>query len=266
MHNTHPIACRWRAQSFFALQLLSVLLLVSWIFPSPSSLWQWLDVPFFNLLNGSLGHWQAWDVFWALLSTRLSDVLALIAMLWLLMRRDLIFPQHQLRQALTGFIALLFFMLLIRVGFSQFLSSADLKHGSPSHLLDYAYRLSSCYPDFGKYLSVKDSAASSFPGDHATVLMLWMTFMAFFARGKKLLLVLGIGLLFMTPRLIAGAHWLSDNLVGGGFIVLQTLAWFYCTALGKWLHRLFYQLSRPCYAILEKIPLLKRMAIAQSVQ
>jgi len=41
----------------------------------------------------------------------------------------------------------------------------------------------------------------------------------------------------MIPRLIAGAHWFTDNLIGGGFVVMQTLAWSYCTALGKPLHK-----------------------------
>lgn len=259
-----PPDSQWRPQAFFLFQLAAFVLLLSWIFPQQASLWQWLDIPFFHFINGSLGHWQPWDLLWALLSTRLSDILALCAMLWLMLRRDLVFSPEKMRTAFVSFVTLLFFMLLIRIGFSSFIAMLDLKRGSPNHLLDSGYRLSSCYPQFGRFLSVKDSAASSFPGDHATVLMLWMLFMSFYARGKKLLLCLCIGLLFMAPRLIAGAHWLSDNIVGGGFIVLQATAWFYFTALGRLLYRLFFQLARPCFYLLEKTPLLNKMTIAKA--
>lgn len=48
-------------------------------------------------------------------------------------------------------------------------------------------------------------------------------------------------LLFLLPRLVAGAHWSSDDFVGGLFVCLLTLAWGFYTPFAMlasgWLER-----------------------------
>lgn len=80
------------------------------------------------------------------------------------------------------------------------------------------------------------------------------------------MLVCLTGLFFILPRLIAGAHWLSDNLVGGGFVVLQTLAWGYCTVFGDKLYQLLEKLSNPVFRALQYLPLINRFAIVRQTK
>ena len=58
-------------------------------------------------------------------------------------------------------------------------------------------------------------------------------------------------LLMVLPRLVAGAHWISDDLVGGLVLTLLALAWGYCTPLGGVLAR---WLQKPAEPVL-RIPL-----------
>lgn len=115
-------------------------------------------------------------------------------------------------------------------------------------------------------MEIKDRSSRSFPGDHASVLLLWTAFLSLFTRGKRLLLVWLTGIFLLLPRLVAGAHWLSDNLVGGGFVVMQTLAWGYYTAAGHWAYRFLDRLGEPFVRLARKIPVLNRMAILQAEQ
>ena len=53
-----------------------------------------------------------------------------------------------------------------------------------------------------------------------------------FAKPKYRLAIVGITILFSLPRLIGGAHWFSDDLVGGVFLALFSVAWVCYTPLG----------------------------------
>lgn len=265
MTNLHPNA-QWRPRTFFALQLTSFMLLASWLLPTGKALWFAVDVPVFRLLNGSLGHLAGWDLLWALLSTRLADLLAAAVMLCSFLWGGLIFERHMLRRALLSFLALLLVTLIVRTLFTRLISAAGLQHASPSVFLGDGFSLSAAFPWIEQVLEIKDRSSRSFPGDHASVLLLWIAFLALFARGKKLLLVCLVGTLFMLPRLVAGAHWLSDNLVGGGFVVLQTLAWGYYTAAGTLVYRFLQLLLTPCFQVARYIPGLNQLAIVNIEQ
>jgi membrane-associated phospholipid phosphatase len=108
---------------------------------------------------------------------------------------------------------------------------------------------------------MKDSATRSFPGDHASVLLIWAMFMSFFARNWRLLLVWVMAVIFMLPRLVAGAHWGSDALVGGVFLSLLGLAWACFTPFAyrasEWLEKVTLPLTR----LLAKLPLLGRLSV-----
>ena len=117
-----------------------------------------------------------------------------------------------------------------------------------------------------EFMEIKDRSSRSFPGDHASVLLLWTVFLSLFARGKRLLLVWLTGTLLILPRLVAGAHWLSDNLAGGGFVVMQTLAWGYYTAAGKPVYRLLSFLAVPCIRLARMLPLINQLDIVRLEQ
>ena len=81
--------------------------------------------------------------------------------------------------------------------------------------------------------------------------MLWGVFLALFARGSKLALVMLLTLFLMLPRLVAGAHWVSDDLVGGMILTLMAFAWGYCTPFAELLASGMLRLANP---ILTRLP------------
>ncbi len=84
------------------------------------------------------------------------------------------------------------------------------------------------------WMFVKDYSRTSFPGDHAVIVLQWIGFLCFFGKlrfGIPATLIAGP---FLLPRLIGGAHWFTDEFVGSGSIVLIFLAWATCTPIYPW--------------------------------
>ena len=246
-----PIQAAWRWPALFGLHLAAALLLASWLWPSGQAVWAQLDNSTFAILNGSLAPLSWWSGVWAIASVRPFDLLAGVLMLSLLISKEWLFNRAQRWQALFTFVALLAILLVIRVVFAKLSSAYGWQHSSPSLQIPDSVRLSEQYPWLTEHLDLKDASKRSFPGDHASVLMLWGGFMALFARRGKLVLVLGLTTLLMLPRLFAGAHWLSDDLVGGVILTLLSFAWGYCTPLATLLANLMQRLAEP---VLKRLP------------
>ncbi len=111
-------------------------------------------------------------------------------------------------------------MLLVREAMDLYIEYNNLGRPSPTLILESAVRLSEMYPN----LNLKDSSSDSFPGDHAAVLFTWFGYCIHFVRNKWSVLALIIVIIFSLPRLIAGAHWFSDVMVGGLSIALISLS------------------------------------------
>ena len=87
---------------------------------------------------------------------------------------------------------------------------------SPTMVDQTAFRLSSVVD----WIKVKDHSRKSFPGDHATTAILFAS-LIFHLMGKRAGLIATLyAIFFCLPRLITGAHWLTDNLIGSGLIAI----------------------------------------------
>lgn len=241
----------WRLPTMIWLHLGAVLLLASWLWPASRALWNQLDIQGFHLLNGSLELHPLWAGFWALSSLRVFDLLAACVMLLMFLRKDWLFSQGERWHALFTFLGLLVTLLVFRVLFSRMVDAFDWQHSSPSLMIEGSLRLSEQFPWLAEHLDLKDASKRSFPGDHASVLMLWGVFLALSARGGKLALVVFITLFLMLPRLVAGAHWISDDLVGGVILTLLAFAWGYCTPFAELLASGLLRLANP---VLKRLP------------
>lgn len=252
---------RWRPLPLIACHALAALLLASWLWPATRQYWDQADAAVFHLLNGSLGVSPVWDGLWALASIRVFDILVGAVLLTLLIRKDWLFGEAQLRPALFTFVGLLLVLLVIRVLVTKIGAHLGWQHASPSMHFATAYHLSDHFPLLERVFELKDRSSKSFPGDHASVLLIWGLFMALFARGAKLAVVLGVTLAFMLPRLVAGAHWLSDDFVGGLLIALLALGWGYCTPLGAQIAALLQWLARPAFTLARVLPGVRQLAV-----
>jgi Kdo2-lipid A phosphotransferase len=80
-------------------------------------------------------------------------------------------------------------------------------------------------------MSTKDDSSKSFPGDHGTTALLFAASFSYLAGWRLGLLASLYAAFLCMPRLITGAHWLSDVIVGSGTITILFLSWAFCTPL-----------------------------------
>lgn len=248
---------------FILLHGIALALLASWMHPASRAYWDVLDLHVFEWLNGSLAgavnggtpQQTGWNALWAVLNIRVMDLMPLVLMLVLLGCRETTFDKRQALTGFVGFVILLLLMLMLRQGLDILLEGFHWRRSGPSSQIDSAIRLSALYPDW----KTKDSSSSSFPGDHASVLFTWLGYSVYRARNRWTWAVVATVLFFMLPRLVSGAHWLSDDLVGGGGVALVALAWGLYTPLLNPVNAWASQIARQ--ALVRCAPVLRRLKI-----
>jgi membrane-associated phospholipid phosphatase len=197
------------------------------------ALWQSLDIAIFKLLNHPLeGHpWV--QVFWALVNHRKTDLVEDVIFLFFFILAIHAAPKEKRVRRTAEFL----FCIIIAGSLIYFVNRTFLKSHvliprmSPSLVVTPCVRLSQEVP----WMTVKDETVTCFPGDHATTLLLFTALYTFFA-GRKLGIYASLYAIFrVLPRLIAGAHWFSDIIVGSGCLVLFFLSWTLCTPFHTWM-------------------------------
>jgi len=198
---------------------IALFLLASWIFPPTRVLWDILDKQAFLFLNSSLlGHPFA-QIFWAIANYKPVDIMGGVFMtvffgMYILEAEGKARAERlaQLIYCLIwGEIGILFTKQIVDV----WIEGSGLARVCPTLIFPKAVMISGAIP----WLRVKDFSYSCFPGDHAEILFQWVAFVWFFCRARYGLLALAWAIFFMLPRLVAGAHWLSDALVGSTMLV-----------------------------------------------
>ena len=249
--HSYPFTNQWNFRSLVLFHGLAALLLASWMLPAMQPLWRSIDESVFFLLNGSLADGKNWQYFWALMNVRISDVVPMLVILLSLTFPLLGIKRHQLHAAFIGFILLIILMWPFRETLYVLAVSLNLSGDSPSLQLQPAIMLSEIFPSLG----TKDQAGHSFPGDHSAVLWTWSGYLLLTLRSRLALFTLLVSILFMLPRLVAGAHWFTDNFVGGIAVALVTLSWAFHTPLLQNLTNLLCRFLSPFFYMLgERIP------------
>ncbi len=244
MNSTSILSVRsnsWNWRKLIGCHVLLLCLIVSFFWPITKVVWDTIDDKFFHFLNGSLKGHPQWQVFWALANHRLADWVTDAFFLVFFIAAVYSLPKdrrlHQTAEILFCILYIAF--ILFFVNRSIFRHNLHITHPSPTHVFSDSIRLSREVP----WLSVKDSAKQSFPGDHGTTALLFAASYAFFAPRRLKILGWIYGIFLCLPRLITGAHWLSDILLGSLPIALLFLSWaFYspfCSFCTKQLYRGF---------------------------
>jgi membrane-associated phospholipid phosphatase len=252
----------WCWSGIATCNVVAVVLLASWLWQPTRQLWDLLDIQLFHLLNAPLSTSPAWAHVWGIGNMRPVDACVGLVMLAVLAKDGWIYSGSQVRRAFYAFLMLLLLLLLIRSGlFVNLVEKMHWTHPSPSLAVDGAVRLTEMFPDWREHWQMKDSAGQSFPGDHASVVLLWAMLLSAHGRGRKLLAVWVLAVVFMLPRLVSGAHWVSDALVGGAFLSLVTFGWGYFTPFAANASDLLERIGAPVMRILGRVPGLGRIAL-----
>ncbi len=263
MDNASPFQAAWQWRKFATCHLLALLLLILWLWGPTRELMNGFDFWLFDKLNGSLALNETWLKLWGLLSTRPFDAVVGVILLCLLIRGDWLLPANQVRRLTFGFIVTLLILVVIRVLYAKIAHHLHWQHASLSMLMDKAIHLSDHFPDWERVWEIKDRSKRSFPGDHASVLLVWALFMSLFARrAGQFLLIWALAVLFMLPRLVAGAHWGQDDYIGGLQMALLALAWGCYTPLAAKASGWLVQVTEPLFRLLAKLPLIGRLGVS----
>lgn len=192
-----------------------------------------LDKGCFRLLNSWVAESSLWQNFWAMANHRMADwvedVVFILFFYWMIRSTAKSEQPRKIAEILffilfASFIILVANELLFRV-------LLHIRRDSPTLIMDDFTNLSEKIT----WLKVKFKSPKSFPGDHATTALIFMATFTYLARKHKLILFSAIsyGIFLCLPRLIAGAHWLSDILVGSGSIVAIFFGWAFYTPLAE---------------------------------
>ncbi|KGK40994.1 hypothetical protein LH51_18075 [Nitrincola sp. A-D6] len=253
---TPPVfGSQWRPAPLILMHLAALLLILSFIYPAGFQLWRQVDNSVFFALNGTLSEGGTWAWIWAWANTRYKDMLLAVVMLLFLVFPGFGFKRSQLQQALVGFLVLMFVLVPLRYFFYEFAKQLDLSGPSPSMVLSPAYLLTELFP----VIPAKDGSSRSFPGDHATVLILWAAYLIMNTRCLGSYLAVLLATLMILPRMVGGAHWFSDVAVGGFAVALPVLAWAFYSPLLLGLTRWMEKAFLPLFRLLGRIPLLNRL-------
>ncbi|AOZ13248.1 MULTISPECIES: phosphatase PAP2 family protein [Pseudomonas] len=264
MNNPTLFQTRWNLRALAGCNLLALGLLCFWLWPFGQILCLTFDDWLFHLLNRPLADNPIWLHMWAVASLRPFDVVVGVIMLALLIKGNWVFEATQVRRALFGFLAILLLLVVIRALFSKLTAAMGWQHNSPSMVFEDAIHLSDFFPGLEKTWELKDRSSQSFPGDHASVLLIWGMFMSVFSRtiGQKVV-IWGLTLLFMMPRLVAGAHWGQDDYIGGLLLAFLALGWGYYTPFAAKVSGALMRVTAPIFSLLQRLPLVSRMSVVR---
>lgn len=253
---------KWNTKKFLLCNLVALALLLMWIWPTGNAAFTHFDEWFFHLLNRPLLESDVWLWTWTVASMRPFDAVVGLILLMLLIKGDWVFKSTQTRAALIGFVLTLILLLIIRTVFSKIIDHTALQHDSASVVIPDAIKLSEIFPTLEDKWQLKDRSSQSFPGDHASVLLIWAMFMTVYSRtiGQRVIIWV-LALLFMMPRLVAGAHWGQDDYIGGVMIALLALAWSCYTPFAAIATRFLLRVTAPIFNLFGRLPLIRCLSI-----
>jgi membrane-associated phospholipid phosphatase len=222
MQHLHPFAL---CASLF----IPTALIGSWKYSrTVKQFWDELDKKTFITLNNIVKRFPQTRWITALCTTHRFDFFTDIIMLFTIYNAiQLDGPDNSRREGFIRFgsYAVITFILYKVVAYLM-VTFIKPRRKSPTLVLG-GYRLSK----LDTSMNLKDSSPESFPGDHTAIVMLFSAYMMTFKSLYFSVLSVVFAVLCSIPRLISGAHWLTDALIGATSIVSIVLGIYYGTPL-----------------------------------
>ncbi|GAB5071452.1 phosphatase PAP2 family protein [Citrobacter sedlakii] len=220
-----------RLSLILLLNAAGLALFMSWYLPAQHGIWSTADSSIFHFFNQRLVESRAFLWLVALTNNRAFDGCSLLAMGCLMLSFWLKeTPAGRRRIVMTGLVMLLTAVILNQLGQALL----PVKRASPTLSFEHIYRVSELL-----HIPTKDASRDSFPGDHGMMLLIFAAFMLRYFGKTAGAIGLLIALVFAFPRVMIGAHWLTDIVVGSLTVVLIGLPWCLMTPLSDRLIGLF---------------------------
>ncbi|MGL4348402.1 MAG: phosphatase PAP2 family protein [Chlamydiales bacterium] len=236
----------WNTKALLFLHLSLGLIILSWNIPSTRLIWDYVDQKCFIFLHNWIQTSTFWQNFWAIANHKridwLHDIFMTSFFLYYIKKGGMILRVKRIAELLISILC--FFSVICLINKTLIPTYLSISRHSPSLTYEGAIRLSTKVD----WLYVKDHSRTCFPADHGTTAVLFVT-TVFFLMGRRVGFIgLLYGILFCLPRLVVGAHYLSDILIGSAGIALFALTWLYFTPamffLTKMAENIIYRCNR----------------------
>ena len=199
----------WNLRGLMISYGIAALLVLSYLWAPTRMVWDGLDRHIALGLNSMVQTSYTEQMFWAFANLRVFDYIAAFILLGVLIAY-VMRGQNAPRDVRIARSILVCVLLLVLVAITREFLFKDVSRESPSLVLEPFTMLSEHTP-----LNPKDHSTQSFPGDHATVVATF-TFLLWFFAGRRYGLVSAVfATFFVLPRLVSGAHWFPDAIIGG---------------------------------------------------
>ena len=186
------------------LNAVGLTIFFSWYLPAEHGFWFTLDKSIFYYFNEQLQPESSFTYFVGLTNVRHFDIISLMAMLALY--GYYYSKQDHLGKRKMWFIGVT--MLFFAVILNQLGHLIPVQRCSPTGFFENIHRVSKML-----VFKTKDYSGDSFPGDHGLMLMIYAGFMLRYFGKKAFAVSCIILIIFMLPRIMAGAHWFTDIVV-----------------------------------------------------
>ena len=204
------------------LNAVGLAIFFSWYLPAEHGFWFTLDRNIFYYFNEQLLPGSIFTYIVGLTNMRHFDIISLMAMLALYGYYYLQQDHYGKRKMWFIGITMLFFAVVL----NQLGHLLPVQRCSPTGFFEDIHRISKMLA-----FKAKDYSFDSFPGDHGLMLMIYAGFMLKYFGKKAFAGSCVILMIFVLPRIMAGAHWFTDIAVGSLSIALVGLSWVLLTPL-----------------------------------
>ncbi|WP_374755459.1 phosphatase PAP2 family protein [Citrobacter amalonaticus] len=205
------------------LNIAGLALFLSWYIPANHGFWFPVDSGIFYFFNHKLVESPSFLWLVAISNNRAFDGCSLLAMGCLMLSfwyKET--PVGRRRIVIIGLVMLLTAVVINQLGQALL----PVKRPSPTLTFENIHRVSELL-----HIPTKDASRDSFPGDHGMMLLIFSAFMLRYFGKTAGLIGLIIFVVFAFPRVMIGAHWFTDIVVGSLTVVLIGLPWWLMTPL-----------------------------------
>lgn len=226
---------RWHWYKFLFCHVVAAVLFGTFFWEPARSLWQWIDEIVFLALNGTVFASNWWSKTSAFANTKLYDKLSTLFLIVVLFSYVAFGWGEDVSKRFSAILFIGLYMTITTLARRE-TSFMEFGRVSPS-LTDLPFNnLREIEPN----IKAKVASHDSFPGDHGISCIILVTLFWFYAGWKWGLFALLTTPLFVMPRLIGGAHWVSDIAVGAVVYSLPVIAVAIFTPFGGWCCRKIY--------------------------
>lgn len=200
--------------------VIGIILFTSWYITKFNGFWFEIDKAVFYYFNLPLASKDIFMYFVAFVNLRIFDLVFFLAML-------LIYYNYYRKSNVEGKrwlfcigIAMIFSTIILK----QIDNILPIERVSASIYFENLYHNVNFVSELSNW-PTKDRSATSFPGDHGMILLIFSVYMWKYIGVKAFFKGLLIFIVFSLPRIMSGAHWFTDIYIGSISFVLIILSW-----------------------------------------